>query len=133
MALKTTLSGENIIGYITYLHKLKCRYNKFKIWNYEHFKRTCSLTSTYTLKTRLFKWTELELQDDVQKSCRRAGPYGNVCSYVCVCVLNKSFTKITFLLHLMCSVYILFTIYNADLYETDCITTWLKLNFKVQI
>jgi len=31
MALKTTLSGENIIGYITYLYKLKCRYNKFKI------------------------------------------------------------------------------------------------------
>lgn len=52
---------------------------------------------------------------------------------VCVCVLNKSFTKITFLLYLMCSVYILFIIYNADLYEIDCITTWLKLNFKAQI
>ena len=31
MALKTTVSGENTVGYITYLHKLKCRYNKFKI------------------------------------------------------------------------------------------------------
>lgn len=55
------------------------------------------------------------------------------CVCVCVCVLNKSFTKITFLLYLMCSVYILFIIYNADLYEIDCITTWLKLNFKAQI
>ena len=57
--------------------------------------------------------------------------------HTCVCVrvyvLNKSFTKITFLLYLMCSVYILFIIYNADLYKIDCITTWLKLNFKAQI
>ena len=52
---------------------------------------------------------------------------------MCVHVLNRSFTKITFLLHLMCSVYILFTIYNVNFYEINCITTWLKLNFKAQI
>lgn len=129
MDSKPTLSGEsNKEGYITHLHKLKCRYNKFKIWNYRYFIRTHSLPRTYTC-------TELKIKGGVQMPVRMhaqtpGGPHGNVCLHLCICIYQtKLLQNNTLLLHVVCSVYLLFPIFNADLYLLNWLHNLHSYNF----
>ena len=59
--------------------------------------------------------------------------YTCVCIYICI---KQKFYKTAFLLQVMCSLYILFPMFNADLYllKIDCITYMVKtFDFKAWI